>query len=469
MRTFFYSLLMATIVILGFAACSKADLSEETVINPEEANSLLQVRTRAGATGEVSYPVKVYVFSGEKCVAVQTIASEDETLNIPLQEGSYSVYAIGGASSENYILPTQENATPSMTITLQAGKSHGDLMAAKSNVVLVDGGTNVLTLSMERKVMLLQSVVVNNIPSEATAVSVSISPLYQGLAGTSYVGESGMVTVSLTKQAESQTWQFTGSQYLLPPSTSPATIMVNIVKPSGTTIYTYNTSNQLEAGYKINIQGTYTEAMGVTLTGTITGAIWKGEQTISFEFNEKGSQAAEDNNNNDDSNNDNNDNTGDNSGDNSGDESGDNNNGDNNGDVVTGTIPEVGDTYEGCYVVSVEEVDGGADVLLLSPIQRTVLAGGETKEEAKIKVEAALPNCAVDGINGWRVMTLEEATIICKSSAPDLKKGSENRYLIEEDGVLKPATFGIGTVTKAQSFAATNLLRPVATIRIQSE
>ena len=45
------------------------------------------------------------------------------------------------------------------------------------------------------------------------------------------------------------------------------------------------------SAYKINIDGTYTEAVGVNLTGTITGATWLGERTISFEFDENDSNA----------------------------------------------------------------------------------------------------------------------------------------------------------------------------------
>jgi hypothetical protein len=56
-------------------------------------------------------------------------------------------------------------------------------------------------------------------------------------------------------------------------------------------LYHCSTSDQLEAGYKINIDGTYAEAVGVNLTGTITGATWLGERTISFEFDENGSTA----------------------------------------------------------------------------------------------------------------------------------------------------------------------------------
>lgn len=429
------------LMLIGLSACEK---SESWEIDADEANSLLQVRTRATGAGDesvVSYPVHVYVFKGSKCVALQTIEDENQTLSIPLVEGTYSVYAFGGATSENYLLPTMQEAAADMEISLRSGQSHGDLMAAKSNVTLVDGGTNTLTLAMERKVMLLQSVVLNKIPTSATAVSITLSPLWQRLEGTDLAGETGAATIDLTEQEDGKTWKLASAQYLLPPSESSTTITVNIVKSGGTSSYTYNTGEQLGEGYKLNIEGTYTEAVGVTLAGTITGSVWKDEKTITFEFDESGSSASEGE-----------------------DEGGDEGNNDNG--VVTGTIPAVGDTYEGCYVVSVSESNGVADVLLLSPTQKTVLAGGETQDEAKTKVETAMSDCAVDGINGWRLMTLEEATTICKSSAPNLKHGSDNRYLIEEDGVLKPATFGSGTVTKAQSFAATNLLRPVTLIRI---
>ena len=59
-------------------------------------NSVLQVRTRSASPGEeatVAYPIAVYVFAGEECRAVQTIGDEGQTLNIPLVEGTYTVYA----------------------------------------------------------------------------------------------------------------------------------------------------------------------------------------------------------------------------------------------------------------------------------------------------------------------------------------------------------------------------------------
>ena len=93
-------------------ACEKGLVDGVADVAPagQAANSVLQVRTRSGgsAGGEatVVYPIAVYVFAGEECKAVQTIGDEGQTLNIGLVEGTYTVYAIGGASSSDYVLPT---------------------------------------------------------------------------------------------------------------------------------------------------------------------------------------------------------------------------------------------------------------------------------------------------------------------------------------------------------------------------
>ena len=103
---------------------------------------------------------------------------------------------------------------------------------------------------------------------------------------------------------------------------------MNVTVGGVTKTYTYSCSDRLEAGYKINIDGTYTEAVGVNLTGTITGATWLGERIISFDFDESGSTTAENN---------------------------DNNGGNNNNDTPDNSdnFPAVGDTYQGCYVLAV--------------------------------------------------------------------------------------------------------------------
>lgn len=172
------AILFAVVVML--AACEKSIIDEDL----QSPNSLLQIRTRAGGGDEatVSYPVQVYVFQGEECKAVQTI---------------------GGASSTDYNLPTKEDATTTTALTLKDGKALTDLMAATATATLVDGGTNTVTLGLQRKVMLLQDITISQVPTAATAVSVTIAPLWENVTvGGTYAGTSGSTTIALTRQSD---------------------------------------------------------------------------------------------------------------------------------------------------------------------------------------------------------------------------------------------------------------------------
>ena len=143
-------LFASALAVLGLTACEKALVNDiADVGNGQVKNSLLQVRTRAGGLASeeatVSYPVAVYVFQGEECRAVQTIGDEGQALNISLTEGTYSVYAIGGASASDYVLPDADDATVTSAIVLKEGKTHGDLMAASTTAT-----RTVLSLSVSR-------------------------------------------------------------------------------------------------------------------------------------------------------------------------------------------------------------------------------------------------------------------------------------------------------------------------------
>ena len=381
------SLIASALAVLGLTACEKSLVEDiEDVGNEPVKNSLLQVRTRSSGSGDeatIAYPVTVYVFAGVECRAAQTIGSEGQTLNIALTEGTYSVYAIGGASNDDYVLPDVSEASVSAPIVLREGREHSDLMTAKANVVLADGEANTVTLGMERRTMLLQSVVLKKIPTAATAVSVSVTPLWQSLTvGGNYSGTDGSYSISLEKQSDGRTWQSTDAVYLLPPSSSPASITVRITTPSGTRSYTYSTSNELEAGYKINIEGTYTEAVGVTLSGTITGAVWKGERTIRFDFDESGSSSSGDS---------------------------PNNNGSGEGD-----LPTVGTLYQGCYVLA----NNGTTATLLSPNEVSIGTGRAylSDDEVTETIANRISQTAVENISGWRLPTLAELNAIYSAS-----------------------------------------------------
>lgn len=440
------SLIASALAVLGLTACERTlDGMEDGVSSDggQVKNSVLQVRTRAGGSASdgatVAYPVTVYVFQGEECRAAQTIGDEGQTLNIPLVEGTYSVFAVGGASAADYVIPSASDALATSAIALREGKSHGDLMTARATVSLIDGEANTVTLGMERRTMLLQSVALRKIPTAATAVSLVVSPLWRSVTvGGNYAEADGSYSVALEKQGDGRTWQSTAAVYLLPPSSSPASITVRITTADGTRSYTYSTSNELEAGYKISIEGTYTEAVGVTLTGTITGAEWLGERTIRFDFDESGSCASGDGN--------------------GGSEPG--------GSSGNGGFPQAGDTYQGCYVLAATVSDDGesAELTLLSPNEQTMTVTIYTTQEELQNAAAAL---GTDDISDWRPMTRSEARLL---QAVHAAFGiADNAYYLFADGeTVKQMQMGTGNFNYP-SGQTTAIVRPVATVSITKD
>ena len=427
-------------------ACEKGFVDDVADVAPagQAANSVLQVRTRSGGSAgdesTVAYPIAVYVFAGEECRAVQTIGDEGQTLNIPLVEGTYTVYAIGGASSSDYVLPTQSEGTSTSPIMLKDGHSHGDLMTASATATLVDGGTNTVTLGMTRKTMLIQSVEIKKIPTAATAVSVTIAPLWQSLCvGGTFATAGTSSTIALTRQEDNRTWTNNTSVHLLPPSSQPASVSVNITIGGTTKTYTYACSDQLEAGYKINIDGTYTEAVGVNLTGTITGATWLGERTISFTFDENGSSTSEPSEPNEPS-----------------DPS--------DPSEPSSDFPAVGDTYQGCYVLAVSTIDEtSAELTLLSPNEQAATTVGNA--------DAALAALGAVGISDWAVPTKAQMQLVeAKLLADDASlAGMKYLYRKSNDGLGYRTLGAAETAWPTANTTDSYRLRPVAVVSITKE
>ena len=444
------TLIVSALAVLGLTACEKGlDAEEEFTSSTasQVTNSVLQVTTRGGGGSNdatIAYPVQVYVFQGDDCKAVQTIGDEGQTLNIPLVEGTYSVYAVGGAGSTDYNLPTKDNATTTTALTLKEGRSLTDLMAASATATLVDGGTNTVTLGLQRKTMLMQDITIKQVPTAATAVSVTIAPLWQALTVSGAFANAGQsTTIALTKQSDNRTWTLPSpfgegsGERLLPPSSQPASISVNITIGGTTKTYTYSTSDQLEAGYKINIDGTYTEAVGVALTGTITGATWLGERTISFEFDENGSSTSGNNDNNGGGNN--------------------NNDNPNNQD----NFPAAGDTYQGCYVLAVSVIDANsAELTLLSPNERSVSSDSDANN--------ALATLGVDGISDWSIPTKDQIDAFYAAKDDITPAPDRQRYLWQDGTTMKQRYMSDGSDSNA-NFNYAIFLRPVATVSITKD
>lgn len=446
----FYCLL---IVAMAFVSCEK--FTEDEDLGGAEANSTLVIRTRAAMSqvdedAKVSYPVNVYVFNGsDVCVEVATIASEADELQVALPEGSYHVYAIAGADAETYELPTKENATKESVIALKSGQTHGDLMAANNFVTLVYGEENTLTLSLERKVMMLENVTINNVPGSVTAVSVTVSPLYENLLldGTCS-GKDGSYTQNLTREGETGTWKNDAGVYMLA-AAAAATVKVSFTANGKVQSYSYSCTENLEANYKVNISGTYTDD-GVEMKGQIIGETWEGTKNVVFNFGKAGSEETVV-------------------------PGGD----DTPGGEVTGDAPEAGTIYKGCYVLRTE--GNVATLMTLKMCKELTFDESNLETVINENINSLVEDLDVEA--DWRLPNRDEIDYLYSKKQMVYDKFDElfgpddatlydnfvptvTLFYKETDNSIKEMYLGDGETSTPSSGTATNL-RAFATITFQ--
>ena len=402
MKNTFYTLLLMAVAIL--TSCSKTVSDDELGGGNTLGNSNLSIITRAdGAEGTVAYPVVLYVFnSSSECVVVKTLADAEAELTIGnLKADTYTVYAIGGADDTRYALPAQADATPTTLIALLDGKVHEDLMVAKNTVPIGEDEDNQLTLALQRVVCMVKEVEVKKIPADVEAVSLVITPLRESLQlNGDYNGEAGTFTLALTKQSDGQTWKNATPQYMMP-SVGNATVSVKLTRDGNTRSYSYTCAEPLLANYKLNIIATYTGGT-FDMTGTLTGATWAGERTITFEFDEEnvtGSEETTQDGGNEQG-------GGEQGG---GEQGGGEPSGGNTGNITPGAAPAVGTNYNGTYVVSsVDNGDGTVTVTLMSKKEKKGLQCDYSDQESIAEaVNEAIIDLAADGIDGWKLPTPE--------------------------------------------------------------
>lgn len=454
---------LATIVALAVTSCSKEVIMEET--SKQEPNSTLNIRTRIGDEAlqengpKVSYPVNIYIFNTEgQCSEYLQITDESTDISVELLEGTYNVYAIAGADATTYELPTKEEATTESQIKL-IGEKHGDLMTAENMVSLADGGENTLTLTLQRKVMLIQDIAIKNVPTYIKAVTVTIAPLYESLLiNGSYAEEAGPQEITLTEEENTKVWKNAEGMYLLPPTGASATITVNMTdNEDQIKSYSYTCSDELKANYKIKINGTYSERIGVQLSGTISGAEWAGEEEITFDFDENGSEPISPD-------------------DITPDDEEDN-------PTISETAPAVGSFYQDkYYVLKSESSNGKTNVTLMTTeeadnvIDREISVPND-QDAVRTAVDAAIAKLTADSdIKGWRLPTIEEMDYISENidnirvhfenAKKDFFDFSEFYFMTKQD-VISSYSFSSKTNPEHTILAAYTLLRPVAVVTFQ--
>ena len=433
--------------IIGFAclvSCSEQESDLQSVYESSDNQLRIVTHTRGGE-GDASSVASIFLFNGSSDYVrtLQTDAAGSYTsasASVKLPQGAYTLCALSPSDLSHFQFP----ATPSPTsvISQAEGQAMGDLLMASAAASLGDGESKTVNLELERKVLELSTVTISQVPDEVTAVTVSVAPFYSGIRfNGSYVDESPLTcTFALAESATAGVWEAAPHQLAFPSKGVP-TITVTFTRgETGSSSYTYTAENALTANNRYNISGTYTEPLGVTLEGAITLQAWTTDPSaIPFDFDE--SNAISD------------------SG--SGGSGTDDPNAGSGGSDNT-EAPVAGQTYKGCYVVSVD--NDSHSVVLLSNSNKT----GIGSEEALNSYLAGLAK-PVETNSNWRLPTFTECQVcFTDANTPNIVT---SQYYCVKDGKLNRVSVNRSetnelsvTFKETSSYANPVYLRPVIDI-----
>jgi len=341
-------------------------------------------------------PIHIYAFDSQgTCAAQQTLTTADADIVLQLPAGSYTIYALAGATDQRYQLPDASTATAEHIIMLQDGHStHGELQAGAATITLEDGRTTDLTITLTRIVAQVTAAF-SQLPADVTGVSIALEPLAQQLRLNGTYGTAvGPTTFALTQDSDDR-WITAEPVYLLP-SQENITVSITLTKADGNThTYAYNSNIRLTANYKHSLQATYTETHGPDINGSLQSTDWAGEQEINFDFGPGGSGSS----------------------------------GNDNTEPVT-NLPTVGTLYQDCYVLAVTDATAtSANLLLVAPGQWTDL----TKDNAESTISAYTTGT----LGGWALPTRPQAELLyhARSNIPGMNQAAD--YLFNDGGTLR--------------------------------
>ena len=407
--------------MMAFESCSEGVMNDEAMaLKPE---GMLRVGTRDDDAHSVK-DGRIYVMDeAGHCVSVLSVSASQPQVTKGLPKGTYDLYAVGGDDLSGLTLPEVNDATTNSDITLAANQAMGDLQWGHAQVTLVRGDAKDLNISLERKVVCITGISILEVPAEVTAVDVSIRPLYKVLKlNGSYYFDDFFMDISLTKH--DATWETNEPVYCFP-SAGRATITISMTTAEGERHYSYVTGEEgLPANKQVQIHATYSEAWATSIKASMTYAAWGEPMSITFDFNE----------------------------DNAG----------NKREEGNKTVPTVGQTYDGYYVVSVDAEQRKAVLL------RKKQGNGISNQEA---LEAAFKDLTIKpaGATGnWRLPTPAECEVFALDATLSFRAFDHGYYCLDGETIKSYDIDVINGILRhtgfTEGFHAETWFRPVIEI-----
>lgn len=436
MKDLFRNLLFVISVCMTaiLASCEKVVvINSEEVAKQEESSTSLTITTRADENSdEVNMrQTRIYIFrqSGE-CVQIHDTEGEENTITTQLNPGTYTLYAVGGEDLDRFTLPTLPEADPTSVITLRDGKVMDSFFSKQVTATLNNGENKNQSITLERKVFCLNKIEIKDVPTDVTAVTVTLSSFYNAILLDGTFPESPIINyrISLTKQSNGTTWQATPRQLLFPSKDEPTASIVFTTGNKSET-YSYKMPDALEANHHYEISSTYRSSKG-SLNIILTTSNWDEDRNYDFDFTDT--------------------------------------------DIVY--LPIAGEYCNGYYVVTVDDQKRTA-VLLSEKVSYTPI--DDVKDEAAWRAELESRMAVLDKpknvvINSWRLPTLKEVEIFTKD--PNAVTFNDNISVVcfceNEAGKLgwaysirkSDGTYDFKKSTETSNFTSNVRLRPVIDI-----
>ena len=428
MKIISYILYLMLAILCGtIVSCQQIAEDDDWFSEGEEKS--LKVKVRSAGEAELEYPLYLYAFAESgKLAASQVISDDEEDMSLTLSKGDFHVVAIAG-TSDSYQLP--ENPELDDVVTMVGSKgAETPLMVGRANVEIGSSSTATAQITLSYVVAAL-NVELKEVPSNVSAVQLSLSPLYSNLSmGGDYGGESQKVKVDCSEDADGS-WS-AETVYIFPGVGEKTIFSIHFKMNNGSEVtYGYTFQGTPEANHLFNVTGTY--AGGVIVGGSFDVDDWEGSIDVEFNF---GANVVPDDEEDDDK----------------------ENEVEDDEDVDLTGVPEVGTIWNDMIVADMGEADEeGVELLLMSL----------DEWDATISQADDVPDgYSVNGVSGWRLPTHEEATLLRARFSGDNRLelneliaeyneqlyglDGEERYLCTKNGVYYSFRFAGGTtISKA--------------------
>ena len=369
---------LAVSAVLTFTSCEKDLLTEtddeQTEVSGQspKATAHLNIITRGSGDSPNQNAVadgRIYIFNeAGQCVDLLTTSESSNQTSSTLPAGTYTLYALGSSDLSHFVLPTKQQASPSSVITRAENQTMCDLLQKTVSVTLENGESVTQNIVLDHKVLCIDQLEIAGVPDNVTKVEVSVSPLYKSiqLDGSYVTTATESYKIELDKPISGDTWQAAPAQMLFPSKGTP-NIKVSFTTAKRVKSYSYTASEELPANHHFTISGTYTDNSGIALTGILTASDWGEDRTITFGFDELSNRI----------------------------------------------IPVVGKSFNGNYVISVDETNRTALVRSANNIEYVAPAANSSKNDWLSALNAAMAAVTkpANAVDNWRIPTYEEASV----------------------------------------------------------